>query len=102
MSRLSTSTRSEAAQAETEQSYALTGFARRQVIAVTLTSLFTDISSEMMFNVLPLYLSNVLGAPTAIIGLIEGIAETTASLLKSASGWLSDKLRQRKWLTEVG
>jgi MFS family permease len=98
----SESTRSETAQPEVEQPYALTGFARRQVIAVTLTSLFTDISSEMMFNMLPLYLSNVLGAPTGIIGLIEGVAETTASLLKSASGWLSDKLRQRKRLTVAG
>ncbi len=86
----------------TEQSFKLTGFARKQVIVVTLTSFLTDISSEMMFNMLPLFLAQVLHAPTGIIGLIDGIAETTASLLKSISGWLSDKLRQRKWVTVAG
>ena len=85
-----------------EDERALTGFARRQIIVVTLTSLFTDISSEMMFNLLPLFLANVLGAPTGVIGLIEGIAETTASFVKSASGWLSDKLQKRKWITVSG
>ncbi len=74
----------------------------RNVWIVTLTSFLTDVSSEMIFNLLPLFLANVLGASTAIIGLIEGIAETTASLLKVISGWLSDKLRQRKWITVAG
>ncbi|MFB0535717.1 MAG: MFS transporter, partial [Anaerolineae bacterium] len=49
-----------------------------------------------------LFLSNVLGVKTNIIGLIEGIAEATASLLKVFSGWLSDRLRARKWLAVVG
>ena len=62
----------------------------RNVWAVTLTSFLTDISSEMLVWLLPLFLSNVLGAPTAAIGLIEGAAETTASVLKVFSGWLSD------------
>ena len=62
----------------------------RNVWVVTLTSFLTDISSEMLVWLLPLYLSNVLGAPTAAIGLIEGAAETTASVLKVFSGWLSD------------
>jgi MFS family permease len=74
----------------------------RNVWAVTLTSLFTDISSEMLIWVLPLFLSNVLGAPTVAIGLIEGAAETTASMLKVASGWFSDVLGQRKWLAVAG
>ena len=64
----------------------------RNVWAVTLTSFLTDISSEMLTWLLPLFLRNVLGAPTAAIGLIEGAAETTASVLKVASGWLSDVL----------
>jgi MFS family permease len=74
----------------------------RNVWIVTLTSFLTDISSEMIFNLLPLYLSNVVGVKTNIIGVIEGIAESTASLLKIFSGWLSDKLGQRKWLTVAG
>jgi MFS family permease len=61
-----------------------------------------DISSEMVINLIPLFLANVLGVRTAIIGLIEGVAEATASLLKLFSGWLSDKLRARKWLAVFG
>ena len=74
----------------------------RNVWAVSLTSFFMDVSSEMVINVLPLFLSGVLGVKTNIIGLIEGIAEATASLLKVFSGWLSDKLRSRKWLAVIG
>jgi len=72
------------------------------VWAASLTSFFMDVSSEMVLNILPLFLSNVLGVKTNIIGLIEGIAEATASLLKVLSGWLSDKLRARKWLAVAG
>ena len=74
----------------------------RNVWAVGLTSFFMDISSEMVINILPLFLANVLGVQTSIIGLIEGIAEATASLLKLFSGWLSDRLGGRKWLAVAG
>jgi MFS family permease len=74
----------------------------RNVWAVSFTSFFMDVASEMVLNILPLFLSNVLGVKTNIIGLIEGIAEATASLLKVFSGWLSDKLRARKWLAVAG
>jgi MFS family permease len=74
----------------------------RNVWAVGLTSFFMDISSEMVINILPLFLANVLGVQTSIIGLIEGIAEAIASLLKLFSGWLSDKLGGRKWLAVTG
>ena len=74
----------------------------RNVWAASLTSFFTDISSEMILNVLPLYLANVLGVRTDVIGLIEGVAESTASLLKIFSGWISDRLRARKWPAVVG
>jgi MFS family permease len=74
----------------------------RNVWAVSLTSFFMDISSEMVINILPLFLSNVLGVKTNIIGIIEGIAEATASILKLFSGWLSDQLRARKWLAVSG
>ena len=67
----------------------------RNVWAVSLTSFFMDISSEMVINILPLFLSNVLGVKTNIIGLIEGVAEATASLLKVFSGWLSDRMGSR-------
>ncbi|MBN2388242.1 MAG: MFS transporter [Anaerolineales bacterium] len=74
----------------------------RNVWVVTATSFLTDISSEMIVNLIPLFLANVLRTGTAVIGLIEGLAETTASLMKLYSGWLSDKLGKRKWLTVLG
>jgi MFS family permease len=74
----------------------------RNIWAVSLTSFFMDVSSEMVINILPLFLFNVLGVRTSIIGLIEGVAEAMASLLKLFSGWFSDRLRARKWLAVVG
>lgn len=74
----------------------------RNVWIVTLTSFLTDISSELLVYLIPLFLLETLGAGTAVIGLIEGIAETTASLLKVGAGWLSDRLGRRKWLTVGG
>jgi len=74
----------------------------RNVWIVTATSFLTDISSEMLVHLLPLFLANILGVRTSVIGLIEGLAETTASLLKVFSGWLSDRLGDRKWLTVGG
>ena len=59
----------------------------RNVRAVSLTSFFMDISSEMVIDILPLFLSNVLGVGTGVIGLSEGIAEATASL--RACKWLA-------------
>jgi MFS family permease len=74
----------------------------RNIWVVTATSFLTDISSEMLFNLIPLFLANVLGVGTAIIGLIDGIAETTASVLKFYAGALSDRLGQRKWMAVAG
>ena len=74
----------------------------RNVWVVTATSFLTDISSEMLVNLIPFFLANVLGVRTAVIGLIDGVAETTASLVKILSGALSDKLGKRKWLTVAG
>jgi len=74
----------------------------RNVWAVSVTSFLMDVSSEMVINILPLFLSNVLGVRTNIIGLIEGVAESTASILKLFSGWFSDKLGGRKWLAVAG
>lgn len=74
----------------------------RNVWAVSITSFFMDISSEMVINLLPLFLAGVLGASTAIIGVIEGAAEAIASILKLFSGWLSDRVGGRKWLAVAG
>lgn len=74
----------------------------RNVWVLTAASYLTDTSTEMLTNLIPLFLANVLGVRTSIIGVIEGLAETTASLLKLYSGALSDKLGSRKWLTVSG
>ncbi|MBF0565530.1 MAG: MFS transporter [Nitrospirae bacterium] len=67
-----------------------------------LVSLFMDVSSEMIYPLVPLFLANVLGVNKSVIGLIEGVAESTASLLKVFSGWFSDRVGNRKWLMAVG
>jgi len=65
-------------------------------------SFFMDVSSEMIYPLVPLFLANVLGINKSMIGLIEGIAEATASLLKVFSGWLSDRIGRRKGLMLAG
>jgi MFS family permease len=72
------------------------------VIVLGIASMLTDISTEMIFPLFPLFTVEVLGASAAAIGLIEGIAESTASLLKVASGWWSDKIRRRKPIVVAG
>jgi MFS family permease len=65
-------------------------------------SFFTDASTEMIYPLLPVFLASVLGANASFIGAIEGVAETTASLLKLVSGWWSDKVGSRKKLVVAG
>lgn len=72
------------------------------IIILGLTSLLTDIGSEMVYPLIPLFLVQQLGATPAIVGLIEGIAESLASLLKVYSGRVSDKLQRRKPLAIAG
>jgi MFS family permease len=74
----------------------------RSVWALGLVSLFMDLSSEMIHALLPLYLVTVLGASTLTVGIIEGIAEATASITKIFSGALSDYLGKRKLLAAIG
>ena len=74
----------------------------RNVYALTLVSFLTDVSSEMIYPLLPAFLASVLGASASFIGAIEGAAETTASLLKLASGWWSDRVQRRKPLVVAG
>jgi MFS family permease len=74
----------------------------RNVMALSAVSFLTDVSSEMIYPLLPIFLTGVLGANASFIGAIEGAAETTASLLKLASGWWSDRVRKRKPLVVLG
>ena len=74
----------------------------RTVWALGLVSLFMDISSETIHALLPLFLTATLGASVALVGLIDGVAEATASIAKVFSGYLSDRLRKRKMLILIG
>ena len=72
------------------------------VWALGFTSLFMDVSSELIHGLLPLFLVVNLGASAAVLGLVEGIAEAAAQIVKVFSGWLSDTLRRRKALAVAG
>ncbi|QXE87449.1 MFS transporter [Geomonas nitrogeniifigens] len=72
------------------------------VFILGLVSFFTDVSSEMIYPLLPLFLTGMLGAGPAFLGVIEGVAESTASLLKLFSGIASDRVRRRKRLVLMG
>ncbi|MBI5613403.1 MFS transporter [Candidatus Gottesmanbacteria bacterium] len=74
----------------------------RNVLMLGLVSLFNDIASEMIYPVIPIFLTTVLGAPVAIVGLIEGVAEATASLGKYFFGALSDSKGKRKPFVVAG
>ena len=74
----------------------------RNVLALGLVSLLTDVSSEMIYPLLPLFLTSVLGAGQMFVGLVEGLAESAASLTKLFSGWLADRLGRRKGLVVAG
>ena len=72
------------------------------VILLGLVSFFSDISSEMVYPLIPLYLISAFGATPVLVGIIEGIAESIASLLKVYSGYISDKYKRKKILAFGG
>jgi MFS family permease len=72
------------------------------VFYMGLTSLLTDISSELIFTLVPLFLSDVLGATSTLIGLVGGVSDSTDSLFRIISGWFSDKIGKRKLLAVTG
>jgi MFS family permease len=74
----------------------------RNVLALAAVSLLTDVASDMTYPLLPLFLAGSLGAGAMAVGAIEGAAETTAALLKLASGWWSDRVARRKPLVLAG
>ena len=74
----------------------------RPVVLLAFTSLFADISSEMLYPVLPLFLTTRLSAPASVVGLVEGIAEATQNIVQGGSGALADRLRRNKPLALFG
>src|SRR5579864_1472775 len=74
----------------------------RNTVLLAFTSLFADISTEMLYPILPIFLTQVLHGSGSVVGLVEGIAEVTQNGVQGFSGWLSDKLRKRKGLALIG
>lgn len=74
----------------------------KQVLVLSFVSLFTDMASEMLYPITPIFLSSVLGASMVVVGLVEGLAEVTAGLLKGYFGILSDKLGKRSIFVVLG
>lgn len=72
------------------------------ILVLGIVSLMTDLSSQMIVPILPLYLTSILHVQVGTLGIIEGIAESTASILKFFSGWVSDRFGKRKWLMVGG
>jgi MFS family permease len=72
------------------------------VVALGIVSFFTDVSSEMIFPILPIFLVSILGASTAIVGLIEGVADSMASIFDIFVGYFSDKFKRRKDFVTAG
>ena len=74
----------------------------RNTIYLAFASLFGDISSEMLYPILPVFLTQILHASGSVVGLVEGIAEATQNIIQGFSGWLSDRLQKRKSLALAG
>ncbi|MEM2974172.1 MAG: MFS transporter [Candidatus Micrarchaeia archaeon] len=75
---------------------------KENVLWLGLTSMFADVSSEMLNPILPLFLANILGAGGLIIGLVEGLAKASEHILSIFSGWFSDRMQRKKPLTVAG
>lgn len=74
----------------------------RNILLIGLTSLFMDASTEMVYPLIPLYLVTAFGATPELVGIIEGIAESLASLMKVFSGYLGDRYKRKKALAIAG
>ncbi|MFB3895887.1 MAG: MFS transporter [bacterium] len=74
----------------------------KNVVALGFVSFLTDVSSEMIYPLLPVFLTSILGVSYTFVGLIEGVAESTASVFKFFSGWVSDWIKKRKALVFIG
>ncbi|MDX8482000.1 MFS transporter [Mesorhizobium sp. VK24D] len=74
----------------------------RNTVLLALASLFADISTEMLYPVLPIFLTQTLHASGGVVGLIDGIAQATQNIVQGLSGWLSDRLQKRKSIALAG
>lgn len=74
----------------------------KNIFVLGIVSFLNDVASEMVYPVVPIFLTTVLGAPAAIVGLVEGIADATSKILMAVSGVWSDKIHKRKLFVGAG
>src|SRR5690349_5890342 len=74
----------------------------KNTVLLALASLFSDIATEMLYPIFPVFVTQNLGASGTILGLIEGIAQSTQNIVQGFSGWLSDKIQKRKSIALIG
>ena len=82
--------------------HALLRWISKNTVLLAFTSPFADISSEMLYPVLPIFLTQTLRARGSVVGLVEGVAQATQNIAQGFSGWLSDKLQKKKSLALAG
>jgi len=80
---------------EQKNNFLLKGITQN-ILLLGFVSLFTDLSSQMVFPLIPLFLTSVMGTSASVVGIVEGSAQATASLFKVISGFWSDKIKKRK------
>src|SRR4051812_42088958 len=74
----------------------------KNTVLLALASLFADTSTEMLYPILPVFLTQILNASGSVVGLVDGIAQATQNIVQGFSGWLSDKLQKRKPVALIG
>jgi MFS family permease len=74
----------------------------RNTFLLACASLFADISTEMLYPILPVFLTQTLNASGSVVGLVDGVAQATQNIVQGFSGWLSDRLRKRKPIALAG
>lgn len=74
----------------------------KNIIFLSIVSFLNDISSEMVYPIVPIFLTSVLGVPTSVIGLVEGLADASSKILMSVTGFVSDSLHKRKLFVTAG
>lgn len=87
------------ADAESRKAFA---WISRNTVLLALASLFADISTEMLYPILPIFLTQTLHASGSIVGLVDGFAQATQNIVQGLSGWLSDKFQKRKPIALIG
>src|SRR5690349_709158 len=71
-------------------------------VMLALSSLFADVSTEMLYPILPVFLTQQLGASASLVGVVEGVAQAAQNVVQGFAGWLSDRLQRRKAVAMTG